>query len=301
MKIATIKMVLAFTAAGLLSANVALAKNGGGNKGGNKGGFKISFGGGSNHKSCSFWNHNNHKDHHHHNKYHSGYYKYNGGYYSSYPYGQVVAAPIVNVGQAFEPFHSNYVVEPGDSFYEVSLKEYATSGNARFIAQFNGMPQSAALTPGQILQVPSISASGQLSASRAPTADALRARSTGGVANVGAVGNVVSNFNNLGSGISSQPAPVVEAPQPKVTVGSTLLVDGQSFGDKAGTARLRVSGLSLPIEVLERTTGAVKIQLPTVELTSATKADIEVIRADGTLASKSGVELGAATPVALIR
>jgi hypothetical protein len=124
------------------------------------------------------------------------------------------------------------------------------------------------------------------------------------VANIGANGSVLSNtsnISNLGRGISNQPAQVAEPPRPKVTVGSTLLVDGQSFGDKAGTARLRVSGLSLPIEVLEWTTGSVKIQLPTVELTSATKADIEVVRADGTLASRTGIELGAATPVALIR
>ena len=86
-----------------------------------------------------------------------------------------------------------------------------------------------------------------------------------------------------------------------MTVGSTLLVDGQTFGDKPGAARLRVSGLSLPIEVLEWTTSSVKIHLPTVELTSATKADIEVVRADGSLASKTAVELGAATEVALTK
>ena len=77
-----------------------------------------------------------------------------------------------------------------------------------------------------------------------------------------------------------------------MTVGSTLLVDGQTFGDKQGAARLRVSGLSLPIEVLEWTTSSVKIHLPTVELTSATKADIEVVRADGTPGLKDGRRAG---------
>jgi hypothetical protein len=55
-----------------------------------------------------------------------------------------------------------------------------------------------------------------------------------------------------------------------------------------------VGGLSLPIEVLEWTNSSAKIRLPEVELTGAMKAEIEVLRADGSVASKSAVELTSA-------
>jgi hypothetical protein len=78
-------------------------------------------------------------------------------------------------------------------------------------------------------------------------------------------------------------------------VGSTLVLDGQTFGEQPGVARLRVSGLSLPVEVIEWTNASTKVRLPKVELTSPTKVEIEVLRADGSLAATSAIEL---TPVA---
>jgi hypothetical protein len=296
MKTSTIKLIAAFAVVCLLSANVALAKNGGNGNGGNKGGnknsgFKLSFGGGG--SSFHGLNSNNNKYNNNYNK--SCHYNdhYNNGYYNNGPiYNNL------NVGRAYEPFHSSYVVLPGDSFYEVALKEYGSSAPARFIAQFNNLPQNAALVLGQTLMLPSISSNGRLSMSRAPAAESLQGSQVGSpIANFSTTSGIVSN--NFKTTTST--TPIVEAPRPKVTVGSTLLVDGQTFGDKQGAARLRVSGLSLPIEVLEWTTSSVKIHLPTVELTSATKADIEVVRADGSLASKTAVELGAATEVALTK
>ena len=52
-----------------------------------------------------------------------------------------------------------------------------------------------------------------------------------------------------------------------VAVGSILMVNGQAFGDKAGGARLRISGMAMPIEVLEWTPAGVKVRLPQVEIT----------------------------------
>src|SRR5262249_29420438 len=69
-----------------------------------------------------------------------------------------------------EPIRSSYIVEPGDSFFEVSLKMYRTSAAARAIAMFNRMPMRTELEPGQRLRIPSISADGELSRSDAPPA-----------------------------------------------------------------------------------------------------------------------------------
>ena len=195
-----------------------------------------------------------------------------------------------NLGRSFEPFHSSYVVLPGDTLFEVSLKEYGTSANARFISQFNNLGRAPALVVGQTLQIPAISAIGQLSVSRAPAAESLQSSP---------VTNNLSTASNFAGTTST--APAVSAPLLKVNVGSTLLVDGQTFGDKQGVARLRVGGAALKIEVVEWAGSSVKIRLPQLDLASAASADIEVVRADGSLASKTGIELSAPTEVALAK
>jgi hypothetical protein len=82
---------------------------------------------------------------------------------------------------------------------------------------------------------------------------------------------------------------------PRVAVGSTLMLDGESLGDEKGIVRLRMGALTLPVEVVEWTASSVKIQLSTMELGRPVKASLEVLRADGSLASKSEIELTPAT------
>jgi hypothetical protein len=87
---------------------------------------------------------------------------------------------------------------------------------------------------------------------------------------------------------------------PSVAMGSILMLDGQSLGDMAGTVRMRINGLALPVKVLDWSADGAKIQLPQLELATAIEAEIEVIRADGSLASKSAINLTpAATRLAL--
>jgi hypothetical protein len=73
------------------------------------------------------------------------------------------------------------------------------------------------------------------------------------------------------------------------------MINGEAFGDKAGAARLRISGIAMPIEVLEWTPTGVKVRLPMVEITRATLAEIEVFRGDGSLAAKAPIQLTAVT------
>lgn len=302
MKTSILSLIATFAAAGLITVSPVAAKNG--NNGGNNAnksnsnvsrlvtqGIGIALSNGVNHNDNHNGNHNGN-----HGGCNGG---YNNGGYNNGGYnngncnngGYEGNGGILNVenqtfpGQAYEPFHSTYVVLPGDSFYTVSLKEYATSSNAKYIAQFNNLPQTAALTPGQVLRLPSISATRQLSASRAPAAESLQ--------NTSNSGQVTSNSSSTDAASTA-----TEAPRPQVNVGSTLLVDGQTFGNKQGAARLRVGGAALKIEVIEWKSDAVKIRLPELALDSTTKADIEVVRADGSLASKTGIELTTPTEVA---
>lgn len=268
--ISNLVMVLTIGVASL--STTTFAYGGGGNKGGgggfgigfSKGGFSVGIGGNSSHKSNNNNNYNKNN--------HNGNCEYNGQ-----PYG---------VGQAYEPAYSYYICQPGDSFYTVSLKNYGTSGVSKYIAQFNRLPLNAALVPGQRLLLPSVSANGRLTQSRAPVPFT-------DVTPQGPFTTPTAKFTPaVASSLASSVKPAASEPAlPKVSVGSTLLVDGQVFGEEKGVARLRVSGLSLPIEVLEWTNSSAKIRLPEVEVTSPTKAEIEVLRADGSLASKSGIEL----------
>ncbi len=246
---------------------------GGGNKGG--GGFHVGIGYGGGNNGGYNKNHNNG------NCYTNG--NYNGQVY----------------GQAFEPFHSTYICLPGDSFYTVSLKEYGTSSNQFYIARFNGLAPNAALVPGQRLVLPTIRANGQLSVSNRPAGvgDTTPVQGFPVTTPTSPItSNLTQAVNTVTSNFASAVKPAATEPAlPKVTVGSTLVLDGQTFGEEKGVARLRVSGLSLPVEVLEWTNSSAKVRLPQVELTSATKVELEVLRADGSLASKSAIEL---TPAA---
>jgi hypothetical protein len=87
---------------------------------------------------------------------------------------------------------------------------------------------------------------------------------------------------------------------PKVAIGSTLVLDGKSLGTEQGNVRLRMGTLTLPVEVIEWSAESVKIQLPKMELSRSVKASLEVLRADGSLASSSAIDLSpAATRLAL--
>ena len=83
-------------------------------------------------------------------------------------------------------------------------------------------------------------------------------------------------------------------PERSVPTGSTLKLDGESLGSEAGVVRLRISGVAFPVEVVEWSADSTKIRLPKLDVTEATKAELEVVRADGTLASTNAISLTSA-------
>ncbi len=246
---------------GLMIGSLGLAGSAvacGGGNGNHGGGFTIGIGGGGyGGGSC----HNN------------GGYVNNGGYDNN------------NYGQAYEPFHSSYICQPGDNFYVVSLKEYGTSAAMKYITSYNRMATNAALVPGTRLMLPSISATGRLSASRAPAAESLAA----------------ANFTQPASTTTAPTVTPVASEPERVSVptGATLKLEGEKLGSEAGVVRLRITGVAFPVEVVEWSADSTKIRLPKLDVTEATKAELEVVRADGTLASTNPISLTtAATSVA---
>ena len=99
--------------------------------------------------------------------------------------------------------------------------------------------------------------------------------------------------------------PLVQNVQPArtlVSAGSILMINGQVFGPQAGGARLNINGMAMPIEVLEWTPAGVKVRMPQLVINRVTPAEIEVIRGDGSVASKTPIDLtGSAAPLAFGR
>ncbi len=303
-----------------------------------------------------------------------GGYKHGGGYggYNNYHnkvyVKKVYVRPVhVHVEPVCHPFHCFAIVNPGDTWFTLSLREYGKPHLWKKIAIFNGLPLSAGLVPGMQLKLPVIYPNGALLPSSAPAPIAFAGPAPGGLTAPGGVpaggfpqGAPIGPQANFSApqgatriaptfGAPSQGAPngalslnmsqgnglimpnmtqpkladatanfptanirtvaletvATEKRLPSVAIGSILSLDvmsqaGQSLGTSRGTVRLKVNGLALPIEVLEWNAEVVKIQLPQIELAGAMKAEIEVLRADGSVASKSAVELTpAATRLAL--
>jgi hypothetical protein len=200
-----------------------------------------------------------------------------GGGYNSGPYGNNGSGN----GQVYEPFHSTYFVQPGDNFYVIALKEYGTSSPANFISRYNRMAANATLMPGQEIRLPSISPNGQMTASPAPRAANPYAAST-------STAKVTQMPSSSGA---NHTTPESESERTSVPTGSTIKLEGQSLGEKQGVVRLRISNVAMPVEVVEWTADATKVRLPKLDVSGSMKAELEVVRADGTVAATNAIEL----------
>jgi len=136
------------------------------------------------------------------------------------------------------------------------------------------------------LTIPSIAADGTLSPSESPLAESTEAPAT------------------TTTSVPATPAPFAtagsddDAPRTAVPAGSTLLVDGQQFGSKPGTARLKIGDGFMKIPVVAWTANSVKISLPKSDQAGSTNADLEIVRADGSIASRTSLEVDSTEQVA---
>jgi hypothetical protein len=222
---------------------------------GNHGGSGFSFGS----KNWSVSVNQDHKNKKHHNNYYNKQYKH------------VIVEKVYVYPQCYHPFHSTCFVQPGDSFHSIALREYGNGNMWRNVATFNGLSSQSPLVIGQQVALPVINRDGSLTASPAPPATLI------------------------GSAPTAQVSVETETSLPTIPMGSVLNLEGQDFGAEAGTVRLRISGLILPVEVISWQGSAAKVRMPSLELAEAVDGEIEVLRADGTLASKSAVRLVPAT------
>lgn len=74
-----------------------------------------------------------------------------------------------------------------------------------------------------------------------------------------------------------------------LTVGSTVTAPGRFLGDETGAVFLRVGPTCLECEVLEWCSTGVTFVVPNMGLGPAAPASLEIVRADGRIASNYGV------------
>jgi hypothetical protein len=299
MKTSTTNLIaILATGAALLAANTASAGHGFSFGGGNGGGFKVSFGG-NNHNNHS--NHNDHHDNHHHHT-----------FYKNYHYPRYYAQPAY-VAPCVHPLHSCCYVYPGDTWSSISLREYGKPNYGYSIAAFNGLSTRIRLVVGQKLLLPVIQPTGQLTASAAPASEPFYLPTYGAGEALGAepaasgggtrMPTNTSETSTPSTGMAGTPESTTPSDnsnqaasdRQSVPAGSQLVFNGQSLGAAKGTVRLRMGEMTLPVTVLEWTDAAVKIELPPMALANAMDADLEIMRADGSVASTSAIQL---TPAA---
>jgi len=270
------------------AASTASADNKNNNKGNNNkksGGFSISFGGGSSNSWHNFNNSNHNKNYH---------------------VKKVYVQPSYIYEKCFYPLHRLCFVLPGDTWYTISQREYGNVNLCHYVASYNGLFMNSQLFVGQHIRLPEIHPHGVLRASSAPmpvpfipavapivtqnfVAPAMSATPISPVISqnfAGPVANATQSTPLAGVGQATESASI-----PSLAIGSVIMLDGQTLGSDQGIVRLRLAQMSLPVEVLEWTSTSAKVRLPQMELTGAMRAELEVLRADGSLASKLAVQL----------
>jgi hypothetical protein len=262
--IAMITIISVGLAAGTASADNDNKKNNNNNK--KSGGFSIGFGGGS--SSNPYWNFNNN-----HNK--------------NYNVKKVYVQSSYANGKCFYPRHRMCFVLPGDTWVTICQREYGNVNLSKSVATYNGLSMNSQLFVGQQIRLPEIHPQGVLRASNAP----MPAPFVPAVAPVVAQNFVAPATNAAQSTPVASPSQETEPAVPSVAVGSLIVLEGQTLGTDKGIVRLRFAEMALPVEVLEWTSTSAKVRLPQMELTGAMRGEIEVLRADGSLASKSAVQL----------
>ena len=71
-----------------------------------------------------------------------------------------------------------------------------------------------------------------------------------------------------------------------------MSIGGQQLGDARGMVHLNINGQARMLEVVEWTANAAKVKIP-ADLPAGIQAELEIIRADGSIVTKDQVQLAA--------
>ena len=109
------------------------------------------------------------------------------------------------------------------------------------------------------------------------------------------------NVNEAANGAvnaPSAPAPAANGrPLPSIVIGSLMSIGGQQLGNDRGMVHLTVNGATTMLEIVEWTATGAKVKIP-ANLPAGAQAELEIIRADGSIVTKDQVQLAAGQQLA---
>jgi len=213
------------------------------------------------------------------------------------PFGQQGGMPQANgfkpQGQGFAPQQLPMGPSQGGQF-----------GQQGSMPQTNGFnPQGQSFDPQQLPAGPpqgaQISQQGQPVGPQAPNAP----QAPEGEPKDG--GTVAQRIAEQLTGILGQPEGLPAAPNagpsdrplPSIVIGSIMAINGQPLGENRGTVRLIVNGSPVALEIIEWSANAAKVRVP-ADLPAGAQAQIEILRADGSVVAKDAVQLAAGPKLA---
>jgi hypothetical protein len=86
-------------------------------------------------------------------------------------------------------------------------------------------------------------------------------------------------------------------PLPSIVIGSLMSIGGQQLGNERGMVHLTVNGTTQMLEIVEWNANGAKVKVP-ANLPAGVQAQLEIIRADGSIVTKDQVQLAAGQKLA---
>ncbi len=88
-----------------------------------------------------------------------------------------------------------------------------------------------------------------------------------------------------------------DRPLPSILIGSLMSISGQQLGNERGMVHLNVNSTTRMLEIVEWTASSAKVKVP-ADLPAGIQAQIEILRADGSVVTKDTVQLVAGQELA---
>jgi hypothetical protein len=180
----------------------------------------------------------------------------------------------------------------------------AAAGPQAGMPQANGFgPQGQVFDPQQLpMSLPQGAQAGPQGQPIGPQAPAAGHAPDAESKNGGTVGQrIADQLTGLPSEATDQPTTPNAGPNgrpvPSILIGSIMTINGQPLGETRGTVRLIVNGSPVALEIVEWSANGGKVRIP-ADLPAGIQAQIEILRADGSVVAKDAVQLAPGQKVA---
>jgi hypothetical protein len=213
------------------------------------------------------------------------------------PQGGQPQAGFAPQGQGFAPQQGQMGLPQGGQFGQQGLPQNAQLGQQGLpqggqFGQPAGQPQGQQFAP-QAPIAPQAPEAGSQNIGMVPQLDGNQPNGQPNAAPGQAGGQpVAAPANGQPGSVAAGNAAPSDRPIPSIMIGSLMSIGGQQLGNDRGMVHLIVNGQVRMLEIVEWTANAAKVKVP-ADLPAGAQAQIEILRADGSVVTKDNVQLAA--------